>query len=423
MKRSAPSQNNPRSSKKKQNKDVPRRPLSAYNIYFKLVRPMLIESHERGIKQPDFDTHLENSVKAGKPKPQGALFQAASRTLAERWKAMPPAKRQPFEEQAQEEMKKYRVQLEAYERKKTAEEKAAADNSGTKLKEAPKPVPGDAVLATQSGESTGTTTTKGARPQQVNLSDSEATTISSKSDPSGSRNKVFVQQSSSMSKNNRGSDTSSQSQNAQSFETNTPNVIGTSDTESLSKPTSTESADSSDALDALSRAVASMLTNQLGGGGNSNNGNEDFLRSLAAAALTKNLRADPSTLLLLVLLLLQLKSNPPQQVSNAPACNPIISLLSSLIQNNNMPTNAAQTSSTTPPTYTTNHSFQMPNIFHNLAQPRDPSPPPPPPVQVNAGQISQAALVEKLSQLSDAKRVQLKKFIENQASGLSQSRV
>ena len=39
---------------KQKDSDGPRRPLSAYNIYFKLVRPVLIETYERGDKQADF---------------------------------------------------------------------------------------------------------------------------------------------------------------------------------------------------------------------------------------------------------------------------------------------------------------------------------------------------------------------------------
>ena len=67
---------------KQKDSDGPRRPLSAYNIYFKLVRPVLIETYERGDKQADFDKHLQNAIVAGKTKAQGALFQAASRTVS-----------------------------------------------------------------------------------------------------------------------------------------------------------------------------------------------------------------------------------------------------------------------------------------------------------------------------------------------------
>ena len=87
MKRAAPNKNaNAGTSRAKKSKqkdsNVPRRPLSAYNIYFKLVRPVLIETHERGDKQADFDKHLQNAIIAGKTKAQGALFQAASRTVS-----------------------------------------------------------------------------------------------------------------------------------------------------------------------------------------------------------------------------------------------------------------------------------------------------------------------------------------------------
>ena len=57
------------SAKRKKPKDMPRRPLSAYNMYFQEERKRTIEKYERGEKQDDFD------LPEGKD-PSEALFQA-----------------------------------------------------------------------------------------------------------------------------------------------------------------------------------------------------------------------------------------------------------------------------------------------------------------------------------------------------------
>eukprot|EP00977_Amphora_coffeiformis_P017934 scaffold6026_cov163-Amphora_coffeaeformis.AAC.14 len=387
MKRGAPSQSGSRSKKKQ--KDVPRRPLSAYNLYFKLVRPVLIESHERGEKQADFDTHLENSIKAGKSKAQGAVFQAASRTLAERWKTMSAAERQPFEEQAQQEMKKYRVQLEAYERKKAAEEKSGTKSAGIKMKEAPKKQPPAGPPRNSGGEisvSSAGTTTKGVKQQQPNLSDSEGTTISSKSGPSVAQVKVFVQQPS-------GDSDSLGKQRNNNINNACNNLISS---------------------DLLSRVDTSNLLNQISGGNSANQSmNEELVRGLTAAAALESLLADPvALLLLLVVLLLQANSNQSQPQAPAPTPNPTMSLLASLVQNN-MNSNTTQTNTTPQQTYTTIPQVQT---THNWFSNQVPTPSPP----IVQDDVGQASLLEKLSQLSDGEREVLKKLVETKL-GLSQS--
>eukprot|EP00977_Amphora_coffeiformis_P028592 scaffold36285_cov221-Amphora_coffeaeformis.AAC.1 len=100
---------------------MPRRPLSAYNIFFKEERPALIAKYEKGESQPDFDANLAKAVEAGKDKDKGAVFQAASRTLAERWKVMAPQEREPYERQADAALKNYRKQIAEYQQRKESE--------------------------------------------------------------------------------------------------------------------------------------------------------------------------------------------------------------------------------------------------------------------------------------------------------------
>ena len=108
---------------RKKPKDMPRRPLSAYNIFFKHERPALISRYEKGEPQPDFDSNMAKAVEAGKNKDKAAVFQAASRTLAERWKLMAPRERESFERQADEALKNYRKQITEYQLKKETQKR------------------------------------------------------------------------------------------------------------------------------------------------------------------------------------------------------------------------------------------------------------------------------------------------------------
>ena len=96
--------------KRKKPKDMPRRPLSAYNMYFQEERKKTIAKYEKGEEQDDF------LLPPGKD-PSEALFQAVSRTVANRWKAMTEAQRKPFYDRAQAEMNNYRKKMDEYNQK------------------------------------------------------------------------------------------------------------------------------------------------------------------------------------------------------------------------------------------------------------------------------------------------------------------
>ena len=121
---------------KKKPKEMPKRPLSAYNLYFQTERKALIERYEKGDSQPDFDANIETAVQNGKDKDKGAVFQAASRTLAERWKNMTPQEREPYERQADEKLKAYRKQVAEYQQKRESQ-RDAEDYSSSSAAEVP----------------------------------------------------------------------------------------------------------------------------------------------------------------------------------------------------------------------------------------------------------------------------------------------
>ena len=385
------------------------------------MRPVLIETHERGEKQPDFDTHLDSAIKSGKTKAQGALFQAASRTLAERWKNMTPAERDPFERQAQEEMKKYKIQLGAFEMRKAAEEKAAKAMN-VKAKEVPKqaPPPSESVA----GSSSAGTTTRGVRPQQSNLSDSEATTISSKSDPANAQGKIFLQQPLGLfniNNNNSSSDTTSQ---YPCSESNSPNVIATSDIDSLAK--NNNASNQQNDVGSLSRAIASILMNQLTGGNSPNNNQEDMIRRVATAALLESILADPAALLLAIVVLLQANANqatpeatpPPPPPPPPPQADPTASLLASFLQSciqNPVQEEPPQPATPLPPAPAP-APFPFVNGFNMFQAPSAPTF-----VQDNTQATNQASLLENLSRLSEGERDVLMKFIQGNGFDFSQS--
>uniref|UniRef100_A0A7S3L7X1 HMG box domain-containing protein n=1 Tax=Amphora coffeiformis TaxID=265554 RepID=A0A7S3L7X1_9STRA len=102
--------------RRKKPRDAPRRPLSAYNIYFRNERAELVARNEEGNPDKDFEVNLDAVVATGKKRDDpSSIFQAAARTLATRWKKMPAADKAEYEEQAEEEMKRYRARVYEYE--------------------------------------------------------------------------------------------------------------------------------------------------------------------------------------------------------------------------------------------------------------------------------------------------------------------
>ena len=115
MKRKAIDQ--PKEQRRKKPKDMPRRPLSAYNLFFRAEREKIMDNYERGKKDDDFV--VPAAPNGNDPKEikshNAAVFQAVARTIADRWRNMEKSKKAKYEEQAAVEMKKYRARMEEYE--------------------------------------------------------------------------------------------------------------------------------------------------------------------------------------------------------------------------------------------------------------------------------------------------------------------
>ena len=116
--------------RRKKPRDAPRRPLSAYNIYFRQERAALIARNDEGNPDEDFQVNLDVVVATGKKRDDpSAVFQAAARTLATRWKKMAPEDKSEYEESAEDEMKRYRARVYEYE-SRMVEEARQKSSSG-----------------------------------------------------------------------------------------------------------------------------------------------------------------------------------------------------------------------------------------------------------------------------------------------------
>lgn len=108
--------------------DMPKRPLSAYNIFFRDERERLLSAGSEG-KQGDADTVCSDEAKAGakkQKKPSGIGFANLAKTIASRWKELDDEVRAPYEKIAATEKKKYDELVADWRIKQSAKKKAQA---------------------------------------------------------------------------------------------------------------------------------------------------------------------------------------------------------------------------------------------------------------------------------------------------------
>ncbi|KAL7571835.1 hypothetical protein ACA910_002914 [Epithemia clementina (nom. ined.)] len=107
----APAKQPPKRGRKKRPKDMPRRPLSAYNLYFRHERENIIKS-----KSPDNIIAAAEALRSPEERAikRINLFQALAVLISKQWKALGPDDRKVFESMAKEEMKEYREKLSVY---------------------------------------------------------------------------------------------------------------------------------------------------------------------------------------------------------------------------------------------------------------------------------------------------------------------
>jgi hypothetical protein len=108
-------------------KDKPKRPLSAYNIFFKEERARILE------KIPESDDPKGGSSDAKtrkrKKRPHGKIgFENLAKVIGQRWQELTPEQVEYYKKQAEEDMKRYKDQMEEYLAKQDDSKKKKGDD-------------------------------------------------------------------------------------------------------------------------------------------------------------------------------------------------------------------------------------------------------------------------------------------------------
>lgn len=90
-------------SRKKKPRDMPRRPLSSYNYFFREERGRWLEEHK-----------AESAKNGGKKMSGLNMFSAMGKAIAARWKSLTPEEAEPYKAMAENDMERYRREMDEY---------------------------------------------------------------------------------------------------------------------------------------------------------------------------------------------------------------------------------------------------------------------------------------------------------------------
>jgi hypothetical protein len=113
---------NKKKAVRRKHKDKPKRPLSAYNIFFKEERQRLLQQLSANDDAPD------DKAKRQKKVPHGKIgFENLAKEIGKRWPELDGIQSQYYKDKAAEDMKRYKEEMDAFQAKEEAKEKTILD--------------------------------------------------------------------------------------------------------------------------------------------------------------------------------------------------------------------------------------------------------------------------------------------------------
>ena len=111
--------------RRKQPKDKPKRPLSAYNIFFKEERARLLQKLDdaKAAEKAGDDEEDEDDKKT----PSKIGFENLAKIIGSKWQDLTPAEVEYYKEKAGEDMKRYKSEMETYLAKQSGKESNNAE--------------------------------------------------------------------------------------------------------------------------------------------------------------------------------------------------------------------------------------------------------------------------------------------------------
>jgi hypothetical protein len=124
--------NTTKKKRRKKPKDCPRRPLSAYNFFFKDERKKILDAIPSSDRNKSEDDKIRESITwPGKKRPpHGKIgFESLAKVIGERWKHVDSARMKYYKDLATNDLQRYAEEMKVYEEKQNAKRRNTANNN------------------------------------------------------------------------------------------------------------------------------------------------------------------------------------------------------------------------------------------------------------------------------------------------------